>query len=125
MYYDVNGIPHGSYWPFDQSMPQRQANLDGSKFFNFGKMNHELKFGFGYRRTPVSSASFAPGDQVVARFDFGEAEITRAARPSYGSNYRNVYVGDTMTAGNLTLKGLAQFKRLDFRRALRVLNSCR
>lgn len=120
MYYDVNGIPRGSYWPFDQSMPQRQANLDGSKFFNFGNLNHELKFGFGYRRTPVSSFSAAPGNQVVARFDFEEAEITRAAKPSYGSNYRNFYAGDTMTMGNLTLN--AGF-RYDIQRAKNNANS--
>jgi hypothetical protein len=120
MYYDEDGTPHGSYWPYDQSMPQRQANLEGAKFFNLGNMNHELKFGFGYRRTPVSSYSAAPGDQVVARLDFGEAEITRAARPSYGSNYRNFFVGDTLTAGNLTLN--AGF-RYDIQRAKNNANS--
>ncbi|HYS53501.1 MAG TPA: TonB-dependent receptor [Thermoanaerobaculia bacterium] len=120
MYYDKNGIPHGSYWPYDQSMPQKQANVEGSKFFNVANMNHELKFGFGYRRTPVTSASAAPGDQVVARLDFGEAEITRAARPNYGSNYKSVFAGDTITTGNLTLN--AGF-RYDIQRAKNNANS--
>ncbi|MDQ6800996.1 MAG: TonB-dependent receptor [Acidobacteriota bacterium] len=113
-YVDVNGIPHGSYQSFDQSMPQKQANLDASKFFNLGNLNHELKFGFGYRSTPVTSATVYPGDQVVARFDFGEAQITRAAKPNYGSSYRNFYMGDTLTAGNLTVN--AGF-RYDLQRA--------
>jgi hypothetical protein len=109
MIYDVNGIPQISYWPFDQSMPQKQLNLDGSKFFNAGAMNHELKFGFGYRNTPVTSYSAAPGNQTVTRQDFGEAEITRMARPNYGSNYKNVYIGDTMTSGRFTLNAGARY----------------
>jgi hypothetical protein len=108
---DKNGIPHGSYQAFDQSMPQKQANVDVSKFFNLASMGHELKFGFGYRNTPVTSDTIYPGDQVVARFDFGdgEAQITRAAMPNYGSNYRNGYVGDTITTGNLTINAGARY----------------
>ena len=34
--------------------PQKQYRVDGSKFFDIGTMNHELKFGFGYRDTPVA-----------------------------------------------------------------------
>jgi hypothetical protein len=117
-YYDSNDIPRGSYWTYDQSMPQWQANVDGSKFFNFGSLNHELKFGFGYRRTPIASASAAPGDETYIRA--GEAVITRAARPSYGSNYRSAFVGDTITAGNLTLN--AGF-RYDIQRARNNSNS--
>ncbi len=106
MYYDANGVPHGSYWPYDQSMPMRQANLEGSKFFSTGNLNHELKFGFAYRRTPVTSASSAPGDETYFDYSYGKLPalvVTRAAQPDYGSNYRNVYVGDTMLFGNLTL----------------------
>jgi hypothetical protein len=41
--------------------PQKQYRVDGSKFFDVGTMNHELKFGFGYRDTPVHSSSIWPG----------------------------------------------------------------
>jgi hypothetical protein len=110
MYFDAKAIPHGSYEIYQQSMPQKQANLEGSKFFNTGPLNHELKFGFGYRRTPVHSYSAWPGDQTYidqslanSSAPLGQIAITRAAQPSYGSNYRNVFIGDTMITGNLTL----------------------
>ena len=35
--------------------PQKQYRLDGSKFLDVGRINNELKFGFGYRDTPVGS----------------------------------------------------------------------
>lgn len=123
MYYDENAIPHGSYWEFDQSMPMRQANLEGSKFFSTGNMNHELKFGFGYRRTPVTSASITPGDQTYLDYSYGDLPalvVTRAAQPDYGSNYKNLFVGDTMQIGNLTLN--AGF-RYDIQRAKNNANS--
>ncbi|HSP33950.1 MAG TPA: TonB-dependent receptor [Thermoanaerobaculia bacterium] len=120
MYYDADGIPHGSYWIYHQSMPQKQLNVEGSKFFDLASMNHELKFGFGYRKTPVTSLSAAPGNQVVARFDYGEAEITRSAIPNYGSDYKNLYAGDTMTFGRFTANaGL----RYDLQRAKNNANS--
>jgi carboxypeptidase family protein len=103
MYYDEDGIPHGSYYTFDQSMPQRQARLEGSKFLTTGTVNHELKFGLGYRRTPITSSSAVPGDQTYIDNSFGEVVITRNASPNYTSNYRHFYAGDTITAGNLTV----------------------
>src|SRR5205823_153201 len=118
MYYDKSAIPHGSYWSYDQSMPQRQLNIDGSKFFNLANLNHELKFGFGYRRTPITSASATPGDKTYIDYSYSSKTpgfvVTRDAAPNYGSNYHNLYVGDTVTAGNLTLN--AGF-RYDIQRA--------
>jgi hypothetical protein len=107
MYIDASGIPHGSYGPYDQSMPQKQANLEGSKFFNVGSMNHELKFGFGYRKTPITSYSAAaPGDQTYIDYSYGDLPalvVTRAGQPDYGSKYTNFFAGDTVILGNLTL----------------------
>ena len=34
-----------------------------SKFFNTGKLNHELKFSFNYRQQIADSATGLPGDQ--------------------------------------------------------------
>ena len=52
---DTAGVFHNSFLQFDTVRPQKQERLDGSKFFDIGSMNHELKFGFGYRSTPVAS----------------------------------------------------------------------
>src|SRR5258705_11576635 len=52
-----NNIWHNSFLTYLTDRPQKQYRVDGSKFFDIGTMNHELKFGFGYRDTPVNSIS--------------------------------------------------------------------
>ncbi|HJT15918.1 MAG TPA: TonB-dependent receptor [Thermoanaerobaculia bacterium] len=110
LYYDAdNEIPHGSYYQYHQKMPMKQANIDGANFFSTGAMNHELKYGFGYRRTPVDSFTVYPGDQTYLDYSLGEIIITRQSHPKYGSNYQNLWVGDTMVAGNLTVNVGARY----------------
>jgi len=41
--------------------PQTQYRLDGSAFANTASINHEFKFGFGYREAKVISQSAWPG----------------------------------------------------------------
>ncbi|HUJ15361.1 MAG TPA: carboxypeptidase regulatory-like domain-containing protein, partial [Thermoanaerobaculia bacterium] len=104
LYYDADEeLPHGSYYQYHQSMPMKQANLEGANFFSTGTMNHELKYGFGYRRTPVESSTVFPGDQTYLDYYLGEIIITRQSHPKYGSNYQDLWAGDTITTGNLTL----------------------
>lgn len=103
--------PHNSYRWFNQDLDQKSWRLEGSKFFSAGQMNHELKFGFGYRKAPVSSQSGWPGGGLIYRDDFGEVEITRDANPNYGSNYGDLYVGDTLTMGNLVVTGGFRYDR--------------
>jgi hypothetical protein len=109
MYYDAGGIPRGSYWSYDQSMPQRQANVEASKFFSAASLSHELKAGVGYRRTPITSNSATPGDKTYMDYSIGEFVITRDANPNYISSYRNVFAGDTISAGNLTVNVGARY----------------
>ena len=109
--YDENGIPQNSYKFFFQKTPSSSEQIEGAKFFNAGKLTHELKFGFGYRKTPVSSGSFWPGGGVILRNDFGEVEITRPANPNYVSNYGDLYVGDTVTMGNFVVTGGLRYDR--------------
>ena len=103
--------PTGSYKFFEQKTPSRSATVEGSKFFNARNMTHELKFGFDYRKTPVSSSSFWPAGGVIIRNDFGEVEITRPANPNYQTNYGDLYLGDTVTAGNLVVTGGLRYDR--------------
>ena len=46
-------------------IPQKQANVQVSKFFNTGSANHELKFSFNYRTQIADSATGWPGDQNI------------------------------------------------------------
>jgi hypothetical protein len=109
---------HGNFAFYNTDRPQRQYRLDGSKFFDAGIMNHELKFGFGYRKTPVTSSSGWPGaTQGYWRFrsagycnarglDAGCAQgrLFRDSNKSMSEKINDIYVGDTIIAGNLTLQ---------------------
>src|SRR5438552_2798175 len=58
---DLQNVNNGIDLFYQTQRPQKQYRADGSKFFDLGSMNHELKFGFGYRSTPVASQSGWPG----------------------------------------------------------------
>jgi hypothetical protein len=119
MYRDASNVWQGSFYEYVTNRPQKQYRLDGSKFFDIGSMNHELKFGFGYRNTPVTSLTAWPGNG--AYYDFASADpatcgdlglssncvpvsIVREKNVAYGETYRDYYVGDTILMGNLTLQ---------------------
>ncbi|MGE5413730.1 MAG: hypothetical protein ACM3NW_06110 [Syntrophomonadaceae bacterium] len=93
------------YWAKD---PQKQANLTMSKFFNTGSLNHELKFSFNYRQQIADSATGWPGDQNVgseyANSSSNTALISRGVRPVYKDVFWSGTLGDTITAGNLTMQ---------------------
>ena len=60
-YYD-NSF-HNTFFYTLAKDPQKQANLQVSKFFNTGRINHELKFSFNYRQQIADTASGLPGSQ--------------------------------------------------------------
>jgi hypothetical protein len=120
---DKDGVNHDNYFTYITQRPQKQYRLDGSKFFDFGKMNHELKFGFGYRHTPVESTSALPGPShgflsysvtgTAANVNLcknqglpdGCARVTlpRDVDVAFNEKYNDYYIGDTILMGNLTL----------------------
>jgi Carboxypeptidase regulatory-like domain len=108
---DVSAGWHRSYSYFNQAVPQKDYRLDGSNFAVTGKLEHELKWGFEYRNTPVSSITSFPGNQTFGNFYDGSAlaALTRDAVPKFGSKYKDFYVGDTMLLGNLTLNAGARY----------------
>jgi hypothetical protein len=117
---DASSIWHDNYFTFDTFRPQKQYRLDGSKFFDIGTMNHELKFGFGYRNTPVSSTSALPGashgrwdyslssasicGKVSLPVDCAVAVLPRDVALGYDEKYNDFYLGDTILMGNLTVQ---------------------
>jgi hypothetical protein len=123
---DANSVYHDSYQTYETKRPQKQYRLDGSKFFDIGRVNNELKFGFGYRKTPVSSTTVWPGPAHGYWFfdlaqgacgqrglpaNCGVARVTRDASLAYDEKYRDFYVGDTILLGNLTLTGGLRWDR--------------
>ena len=59
--------------------PQYQGNMNASKFFNTGKVNHELKFGFNYRRQVNDSSRRGRGSDPRVGV-LALAMITRGVR---------------------------------------------
>jgi hypothetical protein len=124
-YRDINNVWHNTYLFYTTDRPQKQYRADASKFVDIGTMNHELKFGFGYRSTPVSSSSGFPGStQGYVRFRTASAcaardldpgcytaNLYRDANKSYDTNYRDLYVGDTILLGNLTLQAGVRYDK--------------
>ncbi len=110
---DAGGVYHNSYAFFQTSRPQHQVAGSGSFFFNTGSLGHELKFGFQYRHAPVASHSGFPGptgsepyEDINPVLNDPSVQIATLARNASFSNnldFYNGFLGDTITAGNLTV----------------------
>jgi hypothetical protein len=130
---DSAGVNHDNYFTVQTNRPQKQYRLDGSKFLDFGSMNHEFKFGFGYRNTPVTSQSGLPGPshgslsyavtQTNAAANTARcinnglpsgcftATLPRDVQVGYEEKYNDFYIGDTILMGNLTVQGGLRWDR--------------
>lgn len=95
--------------------PQEQVRLDNSAFFNTGALSHELKFGFGYRTAGTEGLSLYPNDQLILDLtnfglpQFGITYFYATGPYKYDYSYKDLYVGDTMLWGNLTLQAGLRF----------------
>ncbi|MGH9366476.1 MAG: TonB-dependent receptor [Thermoanaerobaculia bacterium] len=110
VYYD--GVYHGSYYFYDAKNPQYQGNGTVSKFFNTGSVNHELKFGFNYKRQINDSATGWPGDQIFGSeySTVAYAAVVRNVRTVYKTEFFTGMLGDTLTAGNLTVNAGVRYE---------------
>jgi Carboxypeptidase regulatory-like domain len=100
---------HGSFFHFQIERPQEQFKLDGSGFLTTGSVNHELRFGAGYREAEQSSLSHVSGGafelhrQNAAGVPLNSSYIiARDGQIDVRTDYTNLYVQDTLSVGNLT-----------------------
>ena len=117
---DAQGVNRDNFYTYQTIRPQKQYRLDGSFFADLAGMNHEFKFGYGFRDTPVQSASIYPGP-ASGYWDFsagsgicgtnsldascGTAVLFRPPLASYSGKYKELYLGDTIMLGNMTIQG--------------------
>lgn len=103
VYQDAGGVWHGSYQSYVTKRPQYYGGADGSYFVK----NHEVKFGFTYRKTPVDSSSVWPGTNHTVSFDNGYPSLTATIYQPYivstVGRYRSLYATDTITMNRLTV----------------------
>lgn len=105
---------HHTYLNVHSLRPQKQYRLDGSTFFETAGLSHELKFGFGYRDASVTSSTAWAGGEYVYHYGAGNlpsdpshtgyVALMRIPTFTYTAKQNDIYVGDTMMFGNLTLQ---------------------
>ncbi len=104
VYRDASGVWHNSMYNYVTDRPQNAFVTDG----NYFKGNHEIKFGFTWRKTEVHSTSQWPGSMISTRFDYGPGtdaviQVTAPWASDGSSKYINFYVGDTISMKRATL----------------------
>ncbi len=114
-YRDTSSVNHNTYFKYETVRPQKNDRLDGSTYFKAAGLDHELKFGFGYRDAPVTSITTWPGGQrVILRSDSqcsaagldpgcAQVRIVRPGGAKFGLKNNDAYIGDTMILNNLTI----------------------
>ena len=98
-----------SYGSFSQSLnlrPQHTANVDASSFLKGLGGTHDLKYGFGFRRTDGLTGTLWPGDGILALRQTQTAYFAELFREGSGTNraeYLDFYAGDTFSIAKATI----------------------
>ena len=82
---------------------KHQTGLNGSVFFDTGKLRHEVKLGLGYWHVRLDFIREWPGDELLGFVLPGEAQITRRQNAKSEVNLYDAFVGDTIQTGSLTV----------------------
>ncbi len=106
-YLDANSVWHNGYYSEYIRRPQTQLTVSPSFFFRTGSLGHEIKAGFTYRKTPVSTAVTYPGGIQALSADsqgtpFDLAEFTRPYVTQTSLKTYAGYLSDTITVDKLT-----------------------
>ena len=106
------GAWNRSYVSYVTGRPSTQYRADSAAFLSTGSINHELKFGFGYRDADVTSQSAWPQDQYLVLSSgtpgtpgaSGGVSFQRPSNFTYNVQSTDLYVGDTMMFGNFAVQ---------------------
>ena len=113
VFWDADGVLHGSYWDFSQNGIVDQGRLDASYFFNSGSTSHELKFGGGFRSQENTSGTVWPRGKMVYSCEFfgcgtddpnaAYVQFWRNRNLAVESTYDSAWVQDTITRDRWTI----------------------
>ncbi|HEV8241887.1 MAG TPA: TonB-dependent receptor [Thermoanaerobaculia bacterium] len=107
MFTDADNILHGTSFDFKQNAVIEQERLDGNYFATTGNVNHELKFGAGFRDQENHSITVWPHGHNVNYYD-GTIAILRVSRNRVlgaKTDYTSAWLQDTVSLGRWTLTG--------------------
>ncbi len=98
-----------SYGSTSQSMnlrPQHTATVDVSSFFKGLGGSHDVRYGFGFRRTDGTTGTLWPGNGILALKQTATASFAQIFREGLGTNrakYLDFYAGDTVSMSRVTI----------------------
>jgi hypothetical protein len=109
-----NGVGLGGAWISEaiQRPLKNVTNVDGNYFVTGWGGQHELKFGFGYKKTPVTTETIYGGNDGLVVWDFGGSptiHLYRQGLLSYEGQFFDAYLGDTFTKDRLTVNAGLRF----------------
>ena len=104
--YDLaTGMWGQSYFSYSTVRPLKNGRLDGNSYVAGSSVDHEFKYGYSFRTAKTSSV-WGPGGGAVAVFIGGapaEAWLIADEIFNYQGSRQSVYLGDTVSAGRLTM----------------------
>ena len=112
VYRDAANVWHNSLYFDDNYRPQHQLQGTITSFFNTGSLGHEVKLGAGRVTFQSKHTRLLPGDavwgaeRVIASHDPAfpmTANITRNVQEGEDVEVIGGFIGDTLTASNLTV----------------------
>jgi hypothetical protein len=89
--------------------PQHIVNVDANYFLSALGAAHDFKFGFGWRQTDAFTGTLWPGNMILGLQNNTNPQggsIARIYRQGAGSNrtkYLDLYIGDTISKGRMTV----------------------
>jgi len=107
-YIDDGGVAHNSYYLFQTDRPQDYVGGD----LNYLAGRHEIKFGGGWRSTPVTSNQIWPASHLVATWvDYPNmlVQASRNYQAATGAKYVNGFLTDTISLNRVTITGGVRF----------------
>ena len=117
---DAMGVWRHSFLTRRVRDDKHQVGLNASTFFDTGVLHHEVKVGLGYWHVRFDMIREYPGDQMVGfappprlfpddPLEPGEVAITRRQNSKSLVNLYDVFAGDTVQVGKLTVNVGARF----------------
>ena len=108
-------MSQGGWYDYGSTRPLKNVtDISGNYFASGWGGNHEVKFGFGYRNSGVTSVTVYGGlDERIQAWDFGPgasyAWVQRDGITAYEGDFWYAFLGDTFTKDRLTVNAGLRF----------------